>query len=116
MRLLTEIECKNAIKTGNFDLPELAESKGMAAVILTQSWCPQWKAMKNYLPEAEKRSPELTIAYIEYDQTPFFEEFMAFKENTLKNREIPFVQYYKDGKYSSDSNYVSLEGFLQRLT
>jgi len=46
----------------------------------------------------------------------FFDEFMNFKETTYENREIPYVRYYKDGKYSSCSNYVSLEGFLHRLT
>jgi len=115
MRVLTEIECKNAMEKGEFELPELAAVSDMGAVILTQSWCPQWKAMKNYLPEAKKRLDVLKIFYIEYDQLPFFEEFMSFKENTLKNREIPFVLYYKDGKCSSTSNYLSMEGFLQRL-
>ena len=113
MRILTETECRKAIEKGEFELPE---PSGKTAIILTQSWCSQWKAMKSYLGEAETRLPGLKIFYIEYDLTPFFEEFMAFKENTLNNREIPFVLYYKEGKFSSSSNYVSLEGFLQRLS
>jgi hypothetical protein len=118
MRILTEAECRGAMETGSFELPELTGSGAAerAALILTQSWCPQWKAMKNYLEEAEKSLPGLKIFYIEYDLAPFFEEFMAFKENTYNNREIPYVRYYKDGKYSSSSNYVSLEGFLHRLS
>ena len=115
MRLLNEIECKRAMEKGEFELSEFAAGSGSGAVILTQSWCPQWKAMKNYLPELEKRHNNLKILYIEYDQLPFFEEFMTFKENILQNREIPFVLFYKDGKCSSTSNYLSLEGFLQRL-
>ena len=100
------------MEKGEFDLPDLA---GNTAFVLTQSWCPQWKAMKNYFPDAEKLLPELKILYIEYDLVPFFEEFMAFKENTLNNREIPFVLYYKNGKFSSSSNFVSLDGFLHRF-
>ena len=111
--LLTETECRLAMEKGDFDLPEL--SGHTAALILTQSWCPQWKAMKNYLPEAEKSLPGLEILYIEYDLTPFFDDFMLFKEKTCDNREIPYVRYYKDGKFISASNYVSLDGFLHRL-
>ena len=110
--MLTETECRKAMEKGNFELPE---PSGKAVIILTQSWCPQWKAMKGYLDEAEKRLPGLKIFYIEYDLTPFSEEFILFKENTLQNREVPFVLYYKEGKFSSSSNFVSLEGFLQRL-
>jgi hypothetical protein len=112
MRVLTEAECRAAIQSGAFDLPE---SVGPLAIILTQSWCPQWTAMKNYLPDAEKRLPGLKIAYIEYDLAPFYEDFMAFKENTFNNREIPFVLYCKNGARVSESNYVSLEGFLRRF-
>ena len=113
MRILTEKECRGAIAKGEFELPEPAD---LAALILTQSWCPQWKAMKNYLSDAEKALPGLKIFYIEYDLVPFFEDFMTFKENTYKNREIPYVRYYKDGKCVSTSNFVSLDGFLHRLS
>jgi hypothetical protein len=112
MRLLTEAECREAIKRGAFSLPEIA---GTAAIVLTQSWCPQWKALKSYLPDAEKRLNGLTVLYVEYDLAPFYEDFMAFKESTFNNREIPYVLYYKDGKLVSESNYVSLEGFLRRF-
>lgn len=100
------------MNSGAFDLGETAQT---AAVILTQSWCPQWTAMKNYLPAAEQRLPGLAVLYVEYDREPFYEDFMAFKENTFNNREIPFVLYYKNGARVSESNYVSLEGFLRRF-
>jgi len=120
MRILTEAECRKAMEKGEFEIKDLlgAEIPGQenAAIILTQSWCPQWTAMKNYLPEAEKREPGLAIFYIEYDQVSWFEEFMAFKENTFSNREIPYVRYYREGKCTAWSNYVSLEGFLHRFT
>ena len=117
MRILTEAECRAAMEKGSFELQKNAGAKvsEKTALILTQSWCPQWKAMKNYLPEAEKRLPGLEILYIEYDQPPWFEEFMSFKENTYNNLEIPFVLYYNEGNCTGSSNYVSLEGFLHRL-
>jgi glutaredoxin len=108
---LTERECRDAITKGGFEpLP------GTGALILTQSWCPQWKAMKNYLDEAEQAG-KLTadIRYIEYDLESFFEEFMLFKEDTYNNREIPYVRYYHDGAFTGESNYISQEGFLYRL-
>jgi hypothetical protein len=117
MRVLTETECRAAMEKGEFVLPEMSGTGAAqkTALILTQSWCPQWKAMKNYLPDAEKRIPGLTIVYTEYDKTPFFDDFMAFKENTYNNREIPYVRYYIDRKCDFWSNFVSLEAFLQRL-
>ena len=117
MRVLTETECRAAMEKGEFELSELSggEAPGKAAIVLTQSWCPQWKAMKNYLNDAEKRLSGLKIFYVEYDLCSFFEDFMTFKENTWQNREIPYVRYYKDGVCSASGNYVSLDGFLQRL-
>ena len=109
MKILTEADCRKAMEKGEFELPP-----GKSALILAQSWCPQWKSMKNYLPDAEKSLPELNIFYIEYDLTPFFNDFLSFKENTLQNREIPYVRYYLNGKCTAESNFVSLDGFLQR--
>jgi glutaredoxin len=122
IRNLTEDECRYAIDNGDF-----AESlvKGKAAVIiLTQSWCPQWIAVKSYLKEAEKKAAEkigtdINIYTIEYDIAEWrqlgHEDFMTFKEDIFKNREIPYIRYYKDGVFSRDSNYLSLDGFLSRL-
>ncbi|MDR1505594.1 MAG: hypothetical protein LBI67_00675 [Treponema sp.] len=113
IRILTDRECTDAMKNGAFD-----PFPGTGALILTQSWCPQWKAMKKYLSEAENRPSAAgsSILYVEYDTRAFFESFMAFKENTFKNREIPYVRYFRDGVFSGESNYVSLQGFLHRLS
>jgi hypothetical protein len=110
IRKLTEQECRDAMKKGVFEPFE-----GTGALILTQSWCPQWKAMKSYLPEAEKAGSDVTILYVEYDTEAFFTEFMDFKENTYQNREIPYVRYFREGIFLGESNYVSLQGFLHRL-
>lgn len=51
---LCEHDCQFAIQHGEF-APDVIASARCVAVILTQSWCPQWNRMQMYLPEAEKR-------------------------------------------------------------
>ena len=118
IRTLTEEECRAAMEKGEFDAGLVSGER--AAIILTQSWCPQWKAMKSYLQKAEAALGDVRIYYIEYDiaswQSLENEAFMTFKENTFNNREIPYVRYYRGGVYSRDSNYISLDGFKSRLS
>ena len=122
IRKLTEAECRAAMETGDFD-PALVTGPA-ATIILTQSWCPQWKAMKSYLPQAEAALSaalgEVRFYYAEYDvenwESLEHDAFMSFKEHTFNNREIPYVRYYRNGVYTRDSNYISLDGFKSRLT
>ena len=125
IRKLTEAECRFAMETGDFD-PALVSGPA-AAIILTQSWCPQWISMKNYLPQAEAAvgsalgvaSDDVRLYYVEYDVENWEnlenEAFMAFKENTFNNREIPYVRYYQKGVFCRESNYISQDGFKSRL-
>jgi hypothetical protein len=122
IRNLTEDECRYAVDNGDF-AGSLVKGKA-AVIILTQSWCPQWTAVHSYLKEAEKKAAEKTgtginIYTVEYDiaewQQLGHEDFMTFKEDTFKNREIPYMRYYRDGVFSGDSNYLSLDGFLSKL-
>ena len=117
IRKLTEAECKAAMKNGEFDAALVSGSA--AAIILTQSWCPQWTAMKAYLPQVEAALGGVPLYYVEYDIEAWEnlrnDDFMAFKENTYKNREIPYVRYYRNGVFSRDSNYISADGFKSRL-
>jgi hypothetical protein len=117
IRKLTEAECRSAMETGDFD-PSLVSGPA-AAIILTQSWCPQWTSMKAFLPGAEAAISGVRLYYAEYDIEPWEsldrEAFMAFKENTFNNREIPYVRYYLNGVFSRDSNYISADGFKSRL-
>jgi hypothetical protein len=117
IRELTEAECREAVETGGFNASLV--SGPAAAIILTQSWCPQWAAMKAYLGDIEKTSPNLNIYYVEYDIAAWNQlenhAFMAFKENSYNNREIPYVRYYRNGSFSRDSNFISAEGFKSRL-
>jgi hypothetical protein len=77
--------------------------------------------MKAYLPQVEEPAgaEEIKIYYAEYDIEKWdsldHEAFMSFKENTFRNREIPYVRYYRNGEYYRDSNYISLAGFKERL-
>jgi len=117
IRKLTEAECKAAMKNGEFDAALV--SGPAAAIILTQSWCPQWSAMKAYLPQVEAALGNVSLYYVEYDIEAWEnldnEAFMTFKENTFNNRQIPYVRYYRNGVFSRDSNYISVEGFRSRL-
>jgi hypothetical protein len=121
IRNLTQQECKDALAKGKFEgiLPELAPGGGAVALILTQSWCPQWAAMKAYLERAEASASSagpVSILFVQYDtDLDCYEQFMAFKENVFKNREIPYIRYYFDGKLQSESNFVSFDGFIHRL-
>ncbi len=110
---LTEEQCRAALARGEFG-PEVIGAAGSVALVLTQSWCPQWTWMRSYLEDLPD-SPDRRIHYVEYDREPFFEDFLAFKEDRLGNREIPYVRYYRRGRLSAESNFVSKDGFLRRL-
>ena len=118
VRKLSEAECRAAMESGDFDLSLV--SGPATAIILTQSWCPQWTAMRAYLPKVENALPDVKLYYVEYDIEKWEnlenDAFMTFKENTYKNREIPYVRYYRNGAFSRDSNYISLDGFKSRLS
>jgi len=116
MKKLSEEDCLKALEAGDFDSALVA---GTAAIILTQSWCPQWVALKKNLSSIEDDLKDINIFYVEYDIEEWEKldknVFMDFKENTFKNREIPYIRYYIDGKFSRDSNYISADGFKSRL-
>lgn len=81
--------------------------KEKTAIIMTQEWCPQWKAMKKWVTGIK----DVAIYVHVYDDTS---EFKEFKEKNW-NDKIPYVRYYKDGKFICDSNYLSKEEFLKRF-
>jgi len=110
---LTEAQCRHAMSQGEFG-PDVVGSAPAVAVVLTQVWCPQWQWMRSYL-ESLPDAPDRRIYYLEYDQEPFYEEFLAFKEDTLGNREIPYVRYYREGRFAEDGNFIAKGGFLKRL-
>ncbi|ULQ60934.1 hypothetical protein K7I13_06675 [Brucepastera parasyntrophica] len=120
MRKLTNDECLYATKNGDFS-PETKSSAAKTVIIMTQSWCPQWKVMEMYMGAVEKKiaasasGDSVELLYVEYDKEPFYEEFVHFKETVLKNFEIPYLRFYKNGELTSESNYVSETELLFRL-
>lgn len=112
---LTEEECLFAVRSGDFP-DSVRRAAPSVAVILTQSWCPQWRFMQSYLAEAEKNIGERGIIYmVEYDREPYYRDFMTFKEDIFQNREIPYVRYYRDGSLHAESNFISKQGFISKL-
>ncbi|HPE89326.1 MAG TPA: hypothetical protein P5298_10665 [Spirochaetia bacterium] len=110
---LTEAQCERAMAGGEFGADVVGSAESVV-VALTQGWCPQWKAMARWLGEAAAEAGALAY-YVEYDEEPFFERFMAWKEDELGNRSVPYLRYYRGGALVAESNYVSRDGVLARL-
>ena len=115
---ITETQAKSAISQGEFG-EDIRLAADRVAVVLTQGWCPQWSDLKRTLSSLEK-DPALDgakpqVFELVYNKVAYSAEFMAFKENTFNNYEIPYVRYYKNGELVDESNWVSKKGFLARL-
>jgi hypothetical protein len=106
---LTEQECRRAMADGEFETAVIQAAPAVA-LILTQSWCPQWTMMRSYV-EGMAEESGLRIAFVEYDLEDFGEDFMRFKEEVFANREIPYVRYYRGGAFVRSSNYVDRNAF-----
>ncbi|MCX7028366.1 MAG: hypothetical protein NT061_12985 [Spirochaetes bacterium] len=113
LRKLTEAECRDAIAGGEFP-DTIRDSAPYIAVVLTQSWCPQWTWMRSCLDEISLE-PGVDIYWLEYDREPFFDAFIDFKENVLGDSLIPYVRYYRQGVLAHTSNYIDRRGFLRLL-
>jgi hypothetical protein len=113
LRKLSEAACRGAIERGEFGA-DIVDAAPAVAVVLTQSWCPQWAVMRTYL-EALPEDPGALVFYVEYDRETYFEELLAFKEDRLGEREIPYVRYYRNGVFARRSNYMDKKGFQQFL-
>ncbi len=117
----------------------------MTAIVLTQSWCPQWRFLAGYLDKMDAElnvgagtavgaepgvgaagsaahgavadaKPKAAILTLEYDRERFYEDFLAFKERVLGNYEVPYVRYYRNGALAGESNFISAQGFKSKLT
>lgn len=88
---------------------EILSSSEKVAVIFTQNWCPQWPAMKKWLPQV---TDKVQVFYICYNLKNYSYKIMKVKESIFENDLIPYVRYYKDGQLLGDSNYVEKESFL----
>jgi hypothetical protein len=113
MKKLTKEDCLDLIENGEFP-QSLIGSAGAVAVVLTQSWCPQWAWMRSYLAELPPEDGR-EIFWIEYDLEDFFEDLMDFKESSFGNDQVPYVRYYRGGIRVAESNYIDKGGFLRLL-
>jgi hypothetical protein len=113
IQILTDRQAEAMMKSGDID-PALLSAKGGTALILTQSWCPQWRYMKSYL-EGLPLPAEAAVLAFEYDRSPLFREFMAFKESAFKNFQVPYCRFYLNGRFAMDSNSIEKARFLKIL-
>jgi len=107
---LTAEQCAAAMRDGEFG-PEVRAASDLVAVVLTQAWCPQWKMMSFWL-DAAVSAAGASAFFVEYDKEDFYEPFMAWKEDVLGNRSVPYVRYYRGGVLVAESNYLSKDGFI----
>jgi hypothetical protein len=114
MEKLSQDQCRQMIADG--EIPEeIRSSASKVAVILTQSWCPDWLVMQRYLNGLDQ--PDVKVFYVEYDREACFHEVMAFKETVFGNFEVPYVRYFQEGRLVNQSNLVfTKRGFLKKLS
>lgn len=101
--ILTESQIRHTINEGDFP-PEILSSHPRVAVIMSQDWCPQWTYLQQYFHNIE--DPDLGVYVTLYNQEPFYEEFMRFKEEIFKNYQIPYIRYYREGVLQAESNFI----------
>jgi len=106
-----------AMNEGEF--PHTVTGGAKVAVVMTQSWCPDWLGMRTWLRQLEQANEpahsDIDVYVLVYNKVPYFREFMRFKETAFGNSRIPYVRYYSDGQYLGDSNQVQTVAFLSRF-
>jgi hypothetical protein len=112
---ISDEDARSAIRDKEF-ADAILSSREKVAVILTQGWCHQWLALKHGLEHiASSEGPDIDVHVFVYDRSPLFDEFLAFKETVFGNTTIPYVRYYRNGRFQTDSNYVPVQEFLARF-
>jgi hypothetical protein len=106
---LTSKQVRQAIDDREFGA-DVAGSKKRVAVVMTQSWCPQWTMMQDWLTDYEDPG-DLDLYELVYDKSELFAEFLELKESAWKNGQIPYIRYYRNGKLVKESNYASRDRF-----
>jgi hypothetical protein len=110
MKLIAKAQALDCVTHREFSR-DILLSAGKVAVILTQSWCPQWHAMKGFLGNLAG----CEVYYLEYDRVDYLEIFREFKEKVFGNDQIPYIRYYQNGALTGVSNAVSEEVFKENL-
>lgn len=113
---LSNEQAQQAIIDGGF-ADDITHKSEAVALILTQSWCPQWTFMDMSI-RGLNNGPEdldLTIFTYEYDRSPIFHDFMKFKESVYRNWEVPYVRLYKDGNFVGEGNAMPAGRMVEKL-
>lgn len=105
MKTISEDRVRQAMASGEFG-DDVTGSAEKVVVIMTQDWCPQWVHMKTWLDNVETAGT-VDIYPVEYNKEPYFNEFMAFKENTWKNGLVPYLRFYENGRLMKETNYIN---------
>ena len=112
---ISDEQAQRAIDTGEFEQGVIAAA-ACVAVVLTQSWCPQWIVMERWLRGFERDGKpaefDLCVAEYLYDKSPLSDAFRRFKEGVYQNGQIPYTRYFHNGRLISQSNYVGSRDFL----
>ena len=112
---ITDEQAAAAIEAGDFGT-EITKAADNVAVVLTQSWCPQWIVMEKWLRGFERDGKpdgyDLMVLHYVYDKTGAPRGFRKFKERVLGNHQIPYVRYYQGGRLIAQSNYLGSRDFL----
>ena len=77
-RTLGRNEALAAVANGEFAADIIAAAP-LVVIAMTQDWCGQWVAMRQWLYAAET-ARDVLVCELVYNGTDFHEEFMAFKE------------------------------------
>lgn len=102
---LEDNDSQKALESGEFS-QKLINSSPRVIIILTQSWCPDWWAQKLVFKDKEiEEREDLKVYFLEYDRKAYRSEFTAFKERVFGNGQIPYLRFYRNGKFEISSNY-----------
>jgi len=74
MNQINKDQALAAIRNGEFG-EDIIRSAEKVAVILTQSWCPQWHAMQQFVGDI----PTADVWLLEYDRVDYCDAFREFK-------------------------------------
>jgi hypothetical protein len=102
---LNDNEALKAMENGDFS-EEILKSAANVIVIMTQSWCPDWIAQRAVLATMTGQE-DLKVYYLEYDKKDYKSDFIYFKETNFANSLIPYLRYYKNGRFEIDNNFGS---------
>ncbi len=110
---ITREQALYAIENGEFGR-EMVASKSRVVIILTQSWCPQWRHLKSWVYEMVT-SANIDIYELEYNTVDYFQSFMNFKEQKWHNYDVPYLRFYQEGSLIKETNYIGRQQFASIL-